>query len=187
MSGAVENRTGDAKLTFEQRLRGYVGQEAEPPIEGRDPVNAAMIRAWCDAIGDNNPIYTNPEVARKSVHGGIVAPPTMIQAWFFPAVGTPRPPPQSRMAGLLELFRAAGFVAVVATNFEHEYLRYVRPGDLLVYRQVIESISGAKQTKLGTGHFVNTLGTVSDQTGAVVSLIKFRRLFFMPRDRRAEA
>jgi acyl dehydratase len=172
---------GDNKLSFEERLQTFVGQEAERPLTGRDPVNAAFIRAWCDAIGDQNPIYTDPDFAHKSVHGGIVAPPTMIQAWFFPAVGTPRPEPGTRIAELIAILRAAGFVSVVATNFEHEYIRYVRPGDVLTLRQLIGSISAEKQTALGSGHFVNTVGSVCDQSGAPVCSINYRRIFFRPK------
>ena len=40
-----------------------------------------MIRHWCDAMGDRNPVYTDAEAAANSVHKGIVAPPTMLQAW----------------------------------------------------------------------------------------------------------
>jgi uncharacterized protein len=172
--------TDPVKQAFAERLQTFVGQEAERPVTARDPVNEAFIRAWCDAIGDQNPIYTNPDFARNSIHGGIVAPPTMIQAWFFPAVGTTRPEPGTRIAALIAILRTAGFTSVVATNFEHEYIRYVRPGDVLTLHQVIGSISAEKRTSLGPGHFVNTIGSVRDQTGVVVCSIKYRRVFFRP-------
>ena len=40
-----------------------------------------MIRHWCDAVDDRNPVYTDAAYAAKSCHGGIVAPPAMLQAW----------------------------------------------------------------------------------------------------------
>ena len=33
-----------------------------------------MIRHWCDAVGDTNPVYTDPDAAAKSAHGQIIAP-----------------------------------------------------------------------------------------------------------------
>jgi len=55
-----------------------------------------MIRHWCDAVGDGNPVYTDREFAAKSVHGGIVAPPTMLQAWTMAACALPRRRPLAR-------------------------------------------------------------------------------------------
>ena len=68
-----------------QRLRALVGVDAEETL-ARDPVNQPMIRHWCDAVDDRNPVYTNPEFAKASVHGGVVAPPTMLQAWTMPGL-----------------------------------------------------------------------------------------------------
>ena len=51
------------------------------PRPARDPVNLPMIRNWAEAIGDTNPVYRDPEVAAASVHGGLVAPPAMVQVW----------------------------------------------------------------------------------------------------------
>lgn len=38
-------------------LRAYEGRAAASGGEGRDPVNEAMIRHWCEAMGDTNPAY----------------------------------------------------------------------------------------------------------------------------------
>ena len=46
-----------------------------------------MIRHWCEAMGDTNPVYIDAEAAAASVHGGIVAPPTMLQAWVMRPFG----------------------------------------------------------------------------------------------------
>jgi acyl dehydratase len=161
-------------------LRAQVGQEPEPPIHARDPVNVPMIRAWCDAMSDHNPVYSHPDLAARSIHRGLVAPPTMIQAWFFPAVGTPRPAPGSRIGEIVRRLGAVGYSSVVATNFAHEYVRYVRPSDDLTLRWVIQDISEEKQTALGAGFFLTTLGTVVDQDDQAVCLITSRRLYFRP-------
>jgi uncharacterized OB-fold protein/acyl dehydratase len=146
-------------------------------------VNEAMIRHWCDAVDDRNPVYTDPEFAARSVHGGIVAPPTMLQAWTMPGL-VPKEVREEmnrrRLGGILALLDAAGFTSVVATNCAQEYARYLRPGDRLTSETVIESVSDEKRTALGPGHFVNQCTTYRDQHGEVVGVMRFRLLKFRP-------
>ena len=52
-----------------------------PPRAARDPVNLPMIRNWTEALGDDNPVYADPAAAVAAGHGGLVAPPAMVQAW----------------------------------------------------------------------------------------------------------
>ena len=71
------------KEAFERELRAFVGRDAgscPPP----DAVNEPMIRHFCAVTGDANPIYRDPAAAKSSVHGGIVAPPAMLDAWTMP-------------------------------------------------------------------------------------------------------
>ncbi len=48
-------------------------------------VNQPMIRHWCHALDDMNPVYLDPEFAEKSRFGGIVSPPVMLQTRTMPA------------------------------------------------------------------------------------------------------
>jgi len=72
-----------AKEELEKQLAAYVGIVQGPVEIAQDAVNEAMIRHWCEAMGDRNPAYLDPEAAARSVHGGIVAPPVMLQAWIL--------------------------------------------------------------------------------------------------------
>ena len=74
-----------------EKLKTFEGVEVGTPTAAPDPVNEPMIRHWCDAVDDRNPVYTDPEFASRSVHGGLVAPPTMLQAWTMRGL---RPPPK---------------------------------------------------------------------------------------------
>jgi uncharacterized OB-fold protein/acyl dehydratase len=177
--------TTSESTEFLQRLKAFEGRQIGPPELAPDVVNQAMIRHWCQAIGDTNPVYTDPEAAAASVHGGIVAPPTMLQAWVMRGFrGGRGRTSQDELLGLLE---GAGFTSVVATDCRQEYPRYLRPGDRLSETKVIESISEEKKTALGTGHFVTTLSTYTDQSGAVVGTMRFRILKFRPAARKAAA
>jgi uncharacterized OB-fold protein/acyl dehydratase len=172
-----------------RRLRELEGKPLGEPWVARDPVNEPMIRHWCDAVDDRNPVYTDPGFAARSVHGGIVAPPTMLQAWTMPGL-VPKEVREEmnrrRLGGVLALLDAAGFTSVVATNCAQEYARYLRPGDRLTSETVIESVSDEKRTALGPGHFVNQRTTYRDQHGEVVGVMRFRLLKFRPASR-AEA
>ncbi len=166
-----------------QRLRALEGVRVGPPLVARDPVNAPMIRHWCDAIGDRNPVYTDPEFAARSVHGGIVAPPTMLQAWTMRGLVPKAVRDAERAAGalaVLHLLDEAGFTSVVATNCAQEYVRYLRPGDVITAETVIESVSDETQTALGPGHFVNQRTRYHDQHGELVASMRFRLLKFRP-------
>jgi acyl dehydratase len=155
----------DAKPLLE-RLRALIGVVNGPDV-ARDAVNPAMIRHWCDAMEDANPVYTDPDFAAKSIHGGLVAPPAMLNAWTMPGL------PGRRASD-------AGFTSVIATNSEHEYLRYLRPGDLLQGQHELVDVSEEKRTALGLGHFVTSRATYRTQTGHEVGRMFFRLLKFRP-------
>jgi 3-oxo-4,17-pregnadiene-20-carboxyl-CoA hydratase alpha subunit len=167
---------------LEQAFAAYVGQPFGTPEVGRDAVNEPMIRQWCDAMGDRNPIYWDAEAAAKSVHGGVVAPPTMLQAWIlsgFRMANADRPP-ADRQEELHALFQKHGYTGVVATNCEQEYVRYLRPGERVSAEATIESISEEKATALGIGYFVETRTRFTDQNGEEVGSMVFRVLKFKP-------
>ena len=164
---------------FLKALRSNAGRTGMP-AKARDPVNQPMIRHWCDAMENHNPVYTRPDLASRSVHGEIVAPPTMLNAWNMLG-NIPRPPdpsdPQSEVVSLLD---AGGFTSVVATNCEHEYVRYLRLGDELSAVLMLEGITDEKHTALGVGHFVTTTTEYRNQNDEIVGRMKFRILKFKP-------
>jgi uncharacterized OB-fold protein/acyl dehydratase len=169
---------------FLEELRSEIGVEGKPQV-ARDPVNQPMIRHWCDAMEDRNPVYVDPEFAAKSIHGEIVAPPTMLNAWTM-AGNVPRPSgPESPHGRVLSRLDEAGFTSVVATNSGHEYPRYPRLGERLAGVQSITDVSEEKRTALGAGHFVTTLTEYRNQHGDILGRMKFRILKFKPGTGRA--
>jgi uncharacterized OB-fold protein/acyl dehydratase len=172
---------GDALL---DKLRGLVGRPSGPPFKSWDAVNQAMIRHWCDAVGDTNPIYTDPDAAAASVHGQIVAPPTMLQAWTMKGLVPPPSEGGGAQEELMGLLDSAGFTSVVATNCDQEYERYLHIGDELTAESVIEDVSPEKHTGLGDGHFVTTRTDFRDQQGELVGSMRFRILKFNPPEKK---
>lgn len=165
-------------------LSAYLGGD-RGPYKSWDAVNAPMIRHWCDALGDDNPVYTDAAAAREAGFDSVVAPPTMLQAWTMRGYREQRPPgsdtsdPFEVLVALEEL----GYPAVVAVNCEQEYLQYVGEGDSLYHRSTIESISEEKTTALGVGFFVTELSTYYNQRDEVVGTMRFRVFKFAPHQR----
>jgi len=184
--------TGDvAADTYQARLKAFEGRSVGVPTEGPDAVNQAMIRHWVEAMGDENPVYRDEEAARANGFPGVIAPPTMLQAWIMRGYKATAELAEARAAGrsvsdanpaddLMHLLDEGGFTSVVATNCEQEYRRSVVLGDRLSVASSIESISDEKQTGLGIGHFVTTLLRFTDQAGELVATMRFRILKFRP-------
>ncbi|HSZ48198.1 MAG TPA: OB-fold domain-containing protein, partial [Streptosporangiaceae bacterium] len=153
---------------------------AGPPRVARDPVNLPAIRTWSDAIGDTNPVYTDPEFAARSVHGQLVAPPAMVQVWTMPGL---RPPSAGDAADplgqMMRTLDEAGYPAVVATNCAQRYHRYLRHGELLSLRAELADVTGPKRTALGEGWFVSTKNTWYSG-GEPVAEMDWRVLKFRP-------
>ena len=87
--------------------------ESQAPYE----VNQPTIGTWLDAMGYDNERFRTGE-----------APPSMAQVWTMPGLGRRRPDddPLSRM---MEVLTDAGYTAVLGTNCEQSYERYLRVGE----------------------------------------------------------
>ncbi|HEX4778222.1 MAG TPA: MaoC family dehydratase N-terminal domain-containing protein [Acidimicrobiia bacterium] len=181
-------------MTLRERLDGFVGK---PVGSGErsvapDPVNQPMIRHWAAAFEDANPVYVDPERARASRFGEIVAPPLMLQTW---TMATPRitgirerggsPVESDRGDSALAVLDEAGFTGTLASNSEFDIDRYLHVGEVVSASTVMESISDEKQTRLGPGHFVTWVTTWRDEHGEVVGRQRFRILKFKPGGERA--
>lgn len=167
-----EVEAGDELAT---RLKVYEGRPAAVAGVGKDPVNAPMIRHWCEAMGDTNPAYSGPDA---------IAPPTMLQVWTMGGLSghTGRTRTYDELLGLLD---EAGYTSVVATDCEQEYLRPLRPGDEITFDSVIESVSEKKTTKLGAGYFITTRMDIRVGTD-LAGTHRFRILKYAPIRRTAQ-
>ncbi|MFD2499308.1 bifunctional MaoC family dehydratase N-terminal/OB-fold nucleic acid binding domain-containing protein [Rhizorhabdus histidinilytica] len=137
-----------------------------------------MIRRWCEAMGETNPIYLDEAAARAAGHPGIVAPPAMLDVW---AMAPYRPGGRTAEEGMavLSLFDAAGYTGVVATNVRQDYGRYLRLGEVVTSTPIVADVSDEKRTALGIGHFV-TLAYDFTVDGEPVGRMTFRVLKFRP-------
>lgn len=168
---------------YEERLRAFTGRELRPLTPAQDPVNQPMIRHWAEAMGDTNPVYTDAGAARATGREGVVAPASMVQAWTmrgYAATAAPRPGGPDGFDELVALLDEGGYTSVVATDSEFTFLRELAPGDHVAVRETVESVSAEKRTGLGSGRFITTLKTYTDEHGETVATQRWRTLRFRP-------
>jgi 3-oxo-4,17-pregnadiene-20-carboxyl-CoA hydratase alpha subunit len=150
-----------------ERIRALgEASESVAPYE----VNQATIGTWMDAMGYDNERFRHGE-----------APPSMAQVWTMPGLGRRRPP-EDPLSLMTQLLTEEGYTAVLGTNCEQSYERYVRVGELLRVTSALDSVTGPKATAMGEGYFVTSRNTwyVGDE---VVTTMLFRVLKFIPGDR----
>jgi len=98
-------------------IQDLIGKEF-PPFDM--PVERGKIREFANAIGDDNPIYSDPAYAAKSAFGSILAPPTFVATKAFWRKGES----VFELAGFDPHFRLHG-------EEEYEYYKPILAGDVL--------------------------------------------------------
>ena len=162
------------------QLRAQQGASAAPARTAADAVNLPMIRRWCAAMGETNPAYLDENSDAARANGGLVAPPAMLEVWTMRGFTSDGSGGHASSLVGIDQMDAAGFTAVVATNLVQEYLRYLRPGDLITQQVTFAGISDQKNTALGTGHFLDYAYAFTDQRGELVGRMHFRILKYRP-------
>ncbi|HWF80509.1 MAG TPA: OB-fold domain-containing protein [Streptosporangiaceae bacterium] len=152
--------------------------ESEPRL-ARDPVNLPLIENWVEAIGDTNPVYTDQDFATASAHGGLVAPPAMIQVWTMQGQASTAGSGTDPTGLIVSALDEAGYTSVVATNCDQVYRRYLRHGEQLTARTSLIDLVGPKRTALGEGWFFTTR-TIWYSGDEPVATMNFRILKFRP-------
>ncbi|MET0894614.1 MAG: MaoC family dehydratase N-terminal domain-containing protein [Acidimicrobiia bacterium] len=202
--------SADPDEQLAESLRGFVGSVSDGRTsEGL--VDGTIVKLLTEAIGDRNPIYSDPIAAEKSPHGGVVAPATMLMCWTVqarpqaweaedeegrrwfrlenglarrPSTGAEGEDAAAASGGLRGLMAEAGFVAPAVTNGWFEYKRYFKPGErLTIGPTTIEEVLGPKKTALGVGFFVTQRQQVFDAAGEEVAVVKMRMLSSRPNPR----
>lgn len=163
-------------------------------------VNEAMIGMWADALLDDNPVYVDDTAARATGRPGVIAPPTMIQAWtmpklsrmargakdvpgFAPYLRADRPVPEAdEVAKIYGVLAERGFTNSLATNCRQTYHREMTPGDRVRCISTVEAVSAQKHTAMGVGHFVTTRLEYFDQERRPVATQLWTFLRFLTPD-----
>ncbi len=160
--------------TYEDALQ-MVGVASEPRTAGT-VVSAARIQMFAATVRDGNPAYWDIEFATRT-WGGLLAPPALLMGWLVPPPWEPtQRPPVSASALRVPL---PGTTFINAAN-EAEFPLPILEGDRLTVVEQVVSVSPEKRTRLGAGHFVETLDTYTRQDGAVVATNRNTLFRFTP-------
>jgi acyl dehydratase len=136
-------------------------------------VEASHIMMFARAIGDTNPVYHDPEAAKKTELGGIIAPPTFPQAvaQFDPDYHL-RPMPGKPWFG--SAATPSGIVGKPASSgglhaeMHFEYHRPLRPGDVLSVEYRAGKTWEKESRRAGKLTFRERIAEYRDQSGELV-------------------
>jgi len=170
------------------KVEPFLGQSS-PLHDPHDEVTLSDIRHWCEVMQDSNPLYSDEEFARKSKYEGIIAPPSMVQAWslddLYDAlqrfVHANQPFKEDPHNQVMDLLDSEGYTGVVATAQEQTYLRPIKPGDVIRTRITVGKVSKYDHfTRQGVGRYVDILYSFVNQRDEEVCVESFRVLKYKP-------
>jgi acyl dehydratase len=134
-------------------------------VQGEFDVERGYIWTAVSTVENGNPIYWDDEIAEQ-ITGGVIAPPTLMSAWFRPHHWVPNrkeiPLPWSTHFWLKENLAVP---EAIATDSEVVFGQPVRLGDRIRTYEVLRSLSEVKITKLGKGRFWKIDAVCTNQHG----------------------
>jgi acyl dehydratase len=160
--------------TYEDGLK-MVGYRSRPRVAD-SVVSGARIQMFAATIQDSNPGFWDAEFAAE-VWGGLIAPPALLMGWLIPTPWQPTgQPPTPSLAIRIPL---PGTTFINASN-EVEFFDPILEGDRLTVVEEVVSLSAEKRTRLGVGHFVETLETYYRGDGNLVATNRNTLFRFTP-------
>jgi acyl dehydratase len=135
-------------MALDQSFVGRTYPPTEPYEVGRE-----KIREFAGAVGDTNPVYTDPEAAKALGYSDVIAPPTFVFSITFRAAGQVVEDPQ---LGL-------DYSRVVHGDQKFAYRRPVRAGDRLTVTSTIEAVKS-----MAGNDIIDIRGDVHDEAGELV-------------------
>lgn len=157
--------------------RAMVGRRTAPRAAVAE-VSWGMVQHFCAMTRDSNPSFWDADFATPQ-WGGLVAPPAMLMTWLMPLEWSPASAaPQPMLPARVPL---PGPSMVNGSN-DTTYFVPVLVGDRLTVEEELLSVSDEKSTRLGVGHFVETLSVYRNQEAVVVAEVRNTLFRFTPRD-----
>jgi acyl dehydratase len=136
------------------RTREMTGREVREREPWNVEVTADAIRHFAYGTDDDNPLWTNPEYAARTSHGGLLAPPGFVISVLYPMLhGAPMKAPLSSLIG----------------GVEYEWFLPIRVGDRLRAASVQKDFYEKRNSAGRRLNFVISEITVSNQRDEVVA------------------
>lgn len=151
-------------------IKAMLDQETVYP--GKEMVDATAIRRYAAAIGELDPLYLDEEYAKKTIYGGIIAPPTFVfdvSNNIFGDVGE-----DGREKGRVTL----PGLRVARGGNEWQFFEPVRPGDVIDRKRKIAEIYEKAGRKAGNIVFVVTETSCTNHKGQLLGINRETLMFF---------
>jgi acyl dehydratase len=133
--------------------RSILGKEF---VLGTFQVTEHMMRAFAQAVGETSPQYVDPQAAKKTAYGGLVAPPIFYDVFR----GDQIPDPQVKF----------GKVAFNAGQ-RCEFYAPIRPGDIITMKTRVTDVY-EKTGRTGMMVFVVRETTYENQQGEKIAVVE---------------
>ena len=160
-----------------EEARAMVGRRTAPRLATAE-VSWGRIQQFCAMTHDGNPGYWDAVLAAEQ-WGGLIAPPAMLLTWLMPLEWSPTgSSPEPMLPARVPL---PGTSMINGSN-DTTFHQPVRIGDVLSIEEELVSVSELKTTRLGAGHFLETLSVVRRQDGELVAEVTNTLFRFTPRE-----
>lgn len=145
-------------------VRAWIGREVA--FTAREELGRASIRYFAQAIGDDNPLYTDEEYAKRHGHDGVIAPPTLVceTNQFVP---DPRPDEHGYIGHAWDL-PVRGCRLLRGGN-SYTFERPVRHSDRITVRWRIEDIQERTSSSGAPMLTVESVAAYSNQDGELLA------------------
>lgn len=153
-------KTPEEMLTEARKL---IGRETKP-VQGRYPVEYDPIRRYCHMNDDTNPLFLDPEYAKKTRYGEVICPPLMVANFAGPGIW----PPATALPALPPVVTPGDRNINLTT--EYEFFKPVKVGDRLSIKSRIADVY-IKAIRLDPKAFwTETERIITNQNGEVVAM-----------------
>jgi acyl dehydratase len=124
-------------------------------------VSAEKIAAFCDAVGDLNPLYVDPEAAKTGPYGGIIAPPAFVASFHY----------ADNVFDQIPAFSRGGLMG----GIDFEIFAPIRAGDSIRVSSEVKEIY-EKTGRSGSMIFAVVRSRLVNQRGEVVAHVDHRMM-----------
>jgi acyl dehydratase len=145
-------------------IKGLLGAEAGPWIY---EIEKGMVRRFCIAIDDPNPLWQNEAYARQTKYGGVIAPPTFVATGLESSDG-------SALADLMNLVisKLPANIGHVDGGISCEQYQPIRAGDVISVTSKLAELTERQGKAMGNMLFTVFELTSRNQRNEVVAKIK---------------
>lgn len=131
-------------------------------------IDRSLIRDFAEAIGDPNPLWSDEATARRTRHGGVIAPPTFPRVVAFLAADNSGP--RWQLPGTVQ----------VDGGTEWELFEPIRPGDRIAVKRRVQDLF-ERDGRNGPLIFIKVRTDFANQFGTTVCVQHATAIRYSPR------